>query len=98
VEALNSIHIMRRSPLELRFAILRTLLNGPLGVTHLFYKSNTTWSTVITHINALIIQGLISKDPVLPFYSLTEQGMIVLREWNNAVTKVGFARELELVD
>lgn len=84
---------MRRSSMDVMYAMLTAIHNGPLGITQIFYRSNTTFQIAMQNIKWMMSKGLLMKDPVLPVYSLTQKGLDAVNAWYEVMDAIGITEE-----
>ena len=88
---------MRRSKLEMRLDILRTLAQkGPLKLTHIMYKSNVNCSVLKEQLaflikNSLVKEKTLKKERLV--YEIAEKGFTVLKYFRELQTLLPIKEE-----
>jgi predicted transcriptional regulator len=87
----------RRSKLETYVEILEVLVHcGPLKPTHVMCKSNLNFNLLKGYLGFLIKQGMVNEKITRKgrkFYSITEQGITVLKYFRHLVEVLPIVEE-----
>ncbi|MGI0091229.1 MAG: winged helix-turn-helix domain-containing protein [Nitrososphaerales archaeon] len=81
----------RRSETEVKIMILNAIADGANSLTHIMYRSNTSWGAMSRFVKVLEQQKLIAYDSVggRKRYALTEKGTRVLHTYNSIANQLG---------
>ncbi len=80
----------RRSRLETRMDVLRTLMEGARGPTQIMYRANLSWLLISEDLKNLRTLGFVDEESVgkRKKYSLTERGLSLIRSYLKVVRDV----------
>jgi predicted transcriptional regulator len=75
---------MRRSKLESYEAILEALVEKPLNIDKIAYRTNIDCTVLARHLDRLIKNGLVEERPSIKktVYAITERGIAVFKTLN----------------
>jgi len=83
----------RRSDIEIKIDILKSLRGEPKKKTKVMYATNTSWNAFCTKLKELIAAGLVEEKAVSSqgdevYYSLTTDGLKVIELFDTLVNKM----------